>query len=381
MLIRAISLVSTILSLLLLHPFSAFADEHIHSVRLVPILSEGLESPLFLTHAGDRSGRLYVVEQSGRIRIVQDGRMLATPLIDISEQVLYGYECGLLGLAFHPDYHKNGRFFVNYSTKAGCSTVIAEYHRSMDGTYPATEERIILSIPQPETNHNGGMMAFGPDGYLYIGMGDGGGIGDPQNRSQDMNDLLGKMLRIDVDHGEPYAVPADNPFIGQAGRPEVFATGLRNPWRFSFDRKTGHLWLADVGLKGWEEVNVLKKGGNYGWSIMEGSSCLRAKDDCSKSGLISPLIEYRHHLGRCSITGGYVYRGNNIPALAGAYVYGDYCSGEVFAVMTNEGNIIGGPWRLLSTQARISSFGEDENGELYLVDHQGVVYWVAPQPR
>lgn len=348
------------------------------SITLIPVVAQGLESPVFVTHANDRSGRLYIVEQSGRIRIAQEGRLLEAPLLDISEHVLYGYECGLLGLAFHPQYRENGRFFVNYSTKDGCSTVVAEYRRSPDGTGPAREEKVILAIPQPETNHNGGMLAFGHDGLLYIGLGDGGGIGDPQNRSQDMRDLLGKMLRIDVDRGLSYAVPPDNPFTPEVARPEIYAVGLRNPWRYSFDRDTGELWLADVGLKGWEEINVVVKGGNYGWSIMEGSSCFKKKA-CHATGLIPPLFAYRHEQGRCSITGGYVYRGTSIPALAGAYLYGDYCSGEVFAIRTEKGGqVAGDPWRILKTEARISSFGEDEQGEVYLVDHRGAVYRLGP---
>ncbi len=195
---------------------AAYAMGEPPSVALVPVVSQSLESPIFVTNANDQSGRIYIVEQSGRIRIVQDGRLLETALLDISEHVLYGYECGLLGLAFHPQYRENGRFFVNYSTKDGCSTVVAEYRRSPDGTGAAREHKVILAVPQPDTNHNGGMLAFGPDGYLYIGMGDGGGIGDPQNRSQDMFDLLGKMLRIDVDNGIPYGVPPDNPFASRS---------------------------------------------------------------------------------------------------------------------------------------------------------------------
>lgn len=351
-------------------------------VMLVPVVSQPLESPVFVSHVKDRSGRLYIVEQSGRIRILEDGRLLETPLLDITEHVLYGYECGLLGLAFHPDYRQNGRFFVNYSTKVNCSTVIAEYRRSEDGTKPAHEERIILSVPQPDTNHNGGMMAFGPDGFLYIGMGDGGGIGDPQNRAQNAQDLLGKVLRIDVDTRQPYDVPSDNPFKKDDGRPEVYAIGFRNPWRFSFDRHSGELWLGDVGLKGKEEVNVVRKGGNYGWSTMEGSLCFKPKDRCSRDGLIPPLVEYGHEHGRCSITGGYVYRGSDLPALVGTYLYGDYCSGEIFAIRTMKGGQVSDePWRLLKTQARISSFGEDEQGEIYIVDHQGVVYRLGPRAK
>jgi glucose/arabinose dehydrogenase len=222
------------------------------------------------------------------------------------------------------------------------------------------------------------MIAFGPDGYLYIGMGDGGAGGDPQNRAQNKNELLGKLLRIDVSNLTPYGIPTDNPFLKSKESHEVFAIGLRNPWRFSFDRETGYLWLADVGQNRWEEVNVVRRGGNYGWRVMEGFHCFNLPEPCGKENFTSPLLEYDHQGGRCSIIGGYVYRGKAIPALLGTYLYGDFCSGELFLVRTTQGGQVRGePW-VLKTNAAISSFGEDESGEIYLLDLKGAVYLLTP---
>ncbi len=369
------------------HP-AALAEEARPSVTLLPVVSRGalstlsfapsLKSPVFLTHAGDQSGRLFIVEQPGTIRILERGKLLEAPFLDIKERVRFGGEQGLLGLAFHPEYRLNGRFFVNYTRKDDGATVVAEYHRSEQADLAGREERILVSIPQPYPNHNGGMIAFGPDGYLYIGMGDGGSGGDPQNRAQNKDELLGKLLRIDVINLVPYGIPTDNPFIRGQERPEVFALGLRNPWRFSFDRETGDLWLADVGQNKWEEVNVVRKGGNYGWRVMEGFHCFNLPEPCGKENFTSPLLEYDHQGGRCSITGGYVYRGRAIPSLIGTYLYGDFCSGEFFSVRTAQGGQVKGePWAL-KTNAAISSFGEDENGEIYLLDLKGAVYLLAP---
>lgn len=234
-----------------------------------------------------------------------------------------------------------------------------------------------MIVQQPFANHNGGMIAFGPDGALYIGRGDGGGRGDPDSRAQNPEDLLGKILRLDVNQGKPYAIPADNPYASGGGRREIYAIGLRNPWRFSFDRETGSLWVADVGQDAWEEVDLVVRGGNYGWRVMEGRHCFLPKIDCDKPGLQLPVLEYGHEAGRCSITGGYVYRGSSQPALKGLYVYGDYCSGDIFAARLEGGahpRVIEGPEVLLRSGLRISSFGEDEAGELYVVDHGGGVY-------
>jgi glucose/arabinose dehydrogenase len=240
----------------------AKSTEERRIVTLAPVVTEGLENPLFLTQPGDGSRRLFVVEQPGRIRVLEGHALLPAPFLDITKQVLSGGERGLLGLAFHPDYRHNGRFFVNYTRKPDGATVLAEYRRGATATSAAHEERILLTVPQPYPNHNGGMVAFGPDGYLYVGLGDGGSKGDPDNRAQNPQDLLGKILRIDVDRGDPYGIPMDNPFAKQGGRPEIYALGLRNPWRFSFDATTGSLWVADVGQYKWEEIDLVARGGN-----------------------------------------------------------------------------------------------------------------------
>jgi glucose/arabinose dehydrogenase len=344
------------------------------SVELIPLVTTGLEHPLFLTHAGDGSQRLFLVEQAGRIRVVERGTLAPRPYLDISDRVQSGGEQGLLGLAFHPDYAHNGRFFVNYTRKPDGATVIAEYQReSRDAA--SREERQLLLVSQPYPNHNGGMVAFGPDGYLYIGLGDGGYKADPDNRAQNPDDLLGKILRIDVDHSQPYAIPAANPYSKGGGKPEVYAWGLRNPWRFSFDALTGDLWAADVGQYKWEEVDLVVRGGNYGWRVMEGRHCFRPPFFCDTSGLLPPVLEYGHEGGRCSITGGYVYRGKRHPALAGLYFYADFCSGELFGFQPCRDEQIGAnPRVLLKTRMRISSFGVDEEGEVHLVDHNGAVH-------
>jgi glucose/arabinose dehydrogenase len=346
-------------------------------LRLQSVAS-GLSSPVYVTHANDRSDRLFTVEQTGTIRILRDGRLLPAPFLDIRTRVVSGGEMGLLSVAFHPSYGSNGRFFVNYTTDRGgqLRTVIAEYKVSstnLERADPA--ERVLLEIDQPFRNHNGGLNLFGPDGMLYIGMGDGGSAGDPANNGQRLEVLLGKLLRIDVDGGTPYRVPPDNPFVSRSGaRPEIWAYGLRNPWRFAFDRSGGRLILADVGQNQWEEVNVITKGGNYGWRIMEGGHCFNPPSGCSMSGLQAPIVEYDHSLG-CSITGGYVYRGTRIRGLAGAYLFGDYCSGRLWALIESAGRRT--MVQVLSTGVRISSFGEDPSGELYVVDHAGTVYLLA----
>ncbi|MBI4001222.1 MAG: PQQ-dependent sugar dehydrogenase [Nitrospira defluvii] len=347
------------------------------SLTLKPIITKGLAQPLYLTHAGDGSGRLFVVEQAGRIRILTQGTLQSLPFLDISDLVLAGGERGLLGLAFHPDYARNGRLFVSYTRQPDGATVVAEYRRNSKADLADRQERVVMVVPQPFANHNGGMIAFGPDGALYIGRGDGGGRGDPDNRGQNPHDLRGKILRLDMDRGEPYAIPADNPYASGGGRPEIYALGLRNPWRFSFDRETGSLWVGDVGQHAWEEVDVVVRGGNYGWRLMEGRHCFLPQTDCDGPGLRLPLLEYGHEAGRCSITGGYVYRGPSEPALKGLYVYGDYCSGEIFGARVEaeaRPSLLQNPQVLLRSGLRISSFGEDETGEVYVVDHGGGVY-------
>lgn len=347
------------------------------SIELLPVITTGLDHPLYLTHAGDGPKRLFVVEQAGRIRLVEQGVLAPLPYLDITDRVRSGGEQGLLGLAFHPDYRTNGRFFVNYTRKPDGATVIAEYRRESRNA-ASREERPVLLVPQPYPNHNGGMVAFGPDGLLYVGLGDGGSGGDPHNHGQDPDHLLGKILRLDVDHGEPYAIPADNPFATRGGKPEVYAWGLRNPWRFSFDAATGDLWVGDVGQYKWEEVDRVVPGGNYGWRVMEGMHCFKPALFCDMTGLAAPVLEYDHAGGRCSITGGYVYRGQAAPRLKGLYLYADYCSGELFGFRPGEVGQRGMNGRLLlKTPLRISSFGADEEDEVYLIDHGGGVYRVT----
>ncbi|MBI3976472.1 MAG: PQQ-dependent sugar dehydrogenase [Armatimonadetes bacterium] len=348
-------------------------------VRLQRVVS-GLANPVFVTHAGDRSGRLFVVEQAGVIRIIRNGRLLTRPFLDINARVISGGEMGLLSVAFHPKYASNGRFFVNYTADGErLRTVIAEYRVSAaDPNVADRTERVILEIGQPYRNHNGGLNLFGPDGMLYIGMGDGGSGGDPHNNGQRLESLLGKLLRLDIDGGTPYRVPSDNPFVGRAGaRGEIWAYGLRNPWRFSFDRGSGRLFLADVGQNAWEEIDLIERGGNYGWRIMEGAHCFRPQTNCDRSGLTLPVAEYGRE-GGCSVTGGYVYRGSRIRDLVGRYLFADYCSGQLWALTETTS----GRWtmsELLATALRVSSFGEDQDGELYVVDHQGGIYRIVPR--
>jgi glucose/arabinose dehydrogenase len=334
----------------------------------------GLQRPVFLTAVGDD---LYVIEQPGRIRIVRDGQLLETPFLDISERVNdEGNEQGLLGLAFPPNFAERGGFYVNY-TGAREETVIARFGLSLDADAADPDsEQILLTIDQPYSNHNGGMLAFGPDGYLYVGMGDGGAAGDPENRAQNMEDLLGKMLRLDVS-GAEVSVPADNPFVGQTGvRPEIWSYGLRNPWRFSFDRANGDLWMGDVGQNEVEEVNRQPGDSagseNYGWRFFEGSADYEDADQ-APGDVVAPVAEYTHGAGGCSVTGGYVYRGQALPALNGVYFFGDYCSGLIWATRPvgdgrYETTVFG------DAGMQISSFGEDAAGELYVIDHGGAVY-------
>lgn len=341
-------------------------------------VAQNLNNPLFMTYAPDGSSRLFIVEQGGKIRILQNGKVLATPFLDLSKGISCCGERGLLGLAFHPEYKSNGFFFVNYTNPQG-NTVVARYKVSSDPDRadPASGQ-ILLTVEQPYANHNGGMLAFGPDGYLYIGLGDGGSGGDPQNNAQNLGSLLGKILRIDVNRreaGKAYGIPADNPFINRPGaRPEIWSYGWRNPWRFSFDRTTGDLWVGDVGQNRWEEISFQpagQGGGNYGWRIMEGTHCYNPSSGCNKEGLILPVLEYGHDVGN-SVTGGYRYRGKAIPALQGAYLYADFGSGRIWAATES-----GGKWvsrELLQTRMNPSSFAEDPEGELYVIDLGGLIY-------
>ena len=351
------------------------------------LVAEGFERPLYVTHAGDGTDRLFVVEQGGTIRVVVDGDVLSEPFLDIADRVSpeargSGYtERGLLGLAFHPDYAQNGLFFVNYTDQAG-STVVARYTVSESDPNRADpdSEELLLLVPQPFANHNGGHIAFGPDGYLMVSLGDGGSGGDPQGNGQNLGTLLGTLLRIDVNVEEGYGIPGDNPFVERSeARPEIWAWGLRNVWRFSFDRQTGDLYMADVGQNAWEEVNMQPAtsagGENYGWNAYEGTHEFSGQPPASE--VVMPIIEYGHANGWCSITGGYVYRGEKLPELQGYYLYGDWCTGTIWAARQDAG----GDWQTmvsLESGRSISSFGEDEAGELYLVDYAGSVWRFVP---
>ena len=332
----------------------------------------GLDAPLAATHAGDGSGRLFVAEQGGTVRIVRDGTLADEPLLDISDRISAGGERGLLGLAFHPDFGADPRVFVDYTDRAG-NTVVSSF--PVDGDRADTaDETIILQVEQPYGNHNGGAIAFGPDGYLYVALGDGGAGGDPHDFGQALDTHLGKILRIDVDSpsdDRAYSIPADNPFVDEAGaRPEIWLTGLRNPWRMSFDRETGDLWIGDVGQGDWEEVDVARAGAgglNFGWNLREGFECYPPDlGECASDGLTMPVAAYDHGFG-CAVTGGVVYRGSAQPELAGGYVFADACSGNVW-LLDPASDERQEPVLVLDSGRAISSFGEDEAGEAYATD-------------
>ncbi|MBI5328837.1 MAG: PQQ-dependent sugar dehydrogenase [Deltaproteobacteria bacterium] len=346
------------------------------------LAAKGLKNPVHITHAGDGSGRLFIAEQAGIVRILRDGNLLPTPFLDIREKVKSGGEMGLLSIAFHPKFKENGRFFVNYtSSSGGLHTVISEFQMSNNpDVADKKSERIILTADQPFSNHNGGQIAFGPDGYLYIGMGDGGSANDPQGHGQNLSTLLGAMLRIDVDRKEgklQYNIPDDNPFKTRPNaRPEIWAYGLRNPWRFSFDPLTGILYAGDVGQDAREEIDIVERGQNYGWNIMEGSICTSGVNPkCNTTGLTLPIIDYGRDDG-ISVIGGFVYRGHEIPGLCGSYIYGDWGSGKLWA-LRRDGHEVAENKRLLDTKLSISSFGIDEAYEVYVVDYNGGVYKVG----
>ncbi len=346
--------------------------------RKVQVVTGGLSSPVHLTApAGD--ARLFIVEQVGRIRIVKGGQLLAQPFLDITGRVGSGGERGLLSVAFHPNYAANGFFYVNYTDLNG-DTRVERYSVTADPDHADTgTAKLILGVAQPYANHNGGHILFGLDGMLYIAMGDGGSGGDPQGNGQSLATLLGKLLRIDVDGGNPYAVPPDNPFVGQAGaRGEIWAYGLRNPWRIAFDRTAALLFIADVGQNAYEEVNVRPAGVaglNYGWNVMEGLHCY-ASASCSATGLTLPALEYSHADG-CSIIGGFVYRGRVIPAIAGRYFYSDYCSGWLKSVAITNGTASAPVTWPVGSLGSVLSFGEDAQGELYILSASGTVYRIV----
>ncbi len=358
-------------------------------------VASGFSLPVLVTHAGDGSGRLFVVQQRGRIRIIDSGgSVLAPDFLNLGSTGLgrvspSGGERGLLGLAFHPDYETNGRFFVNYTltapgTAPDGDTIVAEYTVSANPNVANTTEKILLGpIDQPYSNHNGGHLAFGPDGYLYIGLGDGGSAGDPGNRSQNLESLLGKILRIDVDSAAPpreYGIPADNPYVGATpGLDEIYAHGFRNPWRFSFDRLDGRLFCGDVGQDLYEEIALVEKGDNHGWRIMEGLHCFSPDVGCPTAGLVLPITEYGREWGY-SVTGGHVYRGIENPDLFGLYLFADFGSGRIWTL--EEGPP--GTWNRVERRESpflISSFGEDEQGEIYFTSYGGgVVYHLFDDP-
>ncbi len=358
------------------------------------LVTGGLDSPLFVTGAGDGSGRLFVVEQGGAIRIVKDGRLLAEPFLDISARIQSGGERGLLGLAFPPGFGSTwDEFWVHYSDENG-DTVISSFKVSdndPDRADPQSEVKF-FTTDQPYANHNGGWIGFGPDKMLYIALGDGGSGGDPQGNGQRLDTYLGKLLRIDVlapspGGGRVYMVPTDNPFAGDIeGRGEIWSFGLRNPWRVSFDRATGDLWIGDVGQNAWEEVDRslaaegAGRGLNFGWNVTEGRHCFKPADGCDTDGITMPIAEYSHPTGGCTVIGGYVYRGAAYPNLTGTYVFADICSGLIWGLASG-GPAEQDPVILLRSQRQISSFGEDDAGELYLTDlGGGEIYRVVGRP-
>ena len=391
--------------ILLIIPFLLFAEEkNLSSV----LIADGYKKPVFITSYPNNAKLLYIVEQAGLIKIINDGKKLSRPFFDINKRVVNpnrpGDERGLLGFAFHPNHTNNGKFYINYMDNDG-NTIISEFSTNSELRADHKSERIILKLKQPYGNHNGGDIQFGPDGYLYISIGDGGKAGDPLNAGQDLSSLFGKIIRIDIEQ-KPYGIPKSNPFFGQKDkREEIWAWGLRNVWRFSFDKQTGDKYLADVGQNKWEEVNfepASSKGGlNYGWRIMEANHCYDPKENCPTEGLIKPIIEYPNDANHpafafriieelsfsetdvegCSVTGGYVYRGQKIKSMQGQYIFGDYCSGNIWTLKvvngkainfknrTEEINIGGGEFTTY-----ISSFGQDSDGEIYIIDYNGGIY-------
>ncbi|MBK7105767.1 MAG: PQQ-dependent sugar dehydrogenase [Ignavibacteriae bacterium] len=341
------------------------------------------ENPVDIQSPNDETDRIFIVSQKGKIFVFQNNDEVKSSnlFLDIEQKVLFGGEQGLLGLAFHPNYKSNGKFFVNYVADNPKRTIISKFTVTDDPNFANHEsEEILLEVEQPYSNHNGGQIAFGPDGFLYISFGDGGSGGDPENRSQNLKELLGKIIRIDVDNNENeklYSIPLDNPFKGNTNnyREEIYAYGLRNVWRFSFDSKN-NLWAADVGQNAWEEVNLIEKGGNYGWRIMEGFHCYNPSDNCDRTGLKLPILEYGHDQnGGYSITGGFVYERNNIPQLNDKYIYADFVTGNIWSYdLVNSENLF-----ITKFNGQISTFGIDQNKNLFFADYQsgGIYKFVA----
>jgi glucose/arabinose dehydrogenase len=349
-------------------------------------VASGLSFPVYLTAPSGDVARLFIVEKGGAIRIVKDGTLLPTPFLDLTGRVATGGEQGLLGLAFDPAYAENGRFVVHYSDVNGNTTVSA-FRVAGDDPDRAdpSSEVVLLTAEQPFDNHNGGQILFGPDGMLYIGLGDGGGGGDPGGRGQSLTDLLGDILRVDVRGGTGYTVPPDNPYVGRTdARPELWSVGLRNPWRFTFDPATGDLYIADVGQNAWEEVDVVTaaqgagRGANFGWSITEGAHCY-ASPGCDPAQFTLPVLEYSHGQG-CSVTGGFVYRGAALPALQGHYYYADYCGGWVRSFKLQDGQAAEPQqWPTLAPGGLVPSLGQDAAGELYVMNAEGRVFRIVPR--
>ncbi len=348
-------------------------------VTLEPALGQQrFARPLGLVSAPGDARHLYVVEQGGRIWRVDTAGRGRHLFADVRDRIDDGpQEAGLLGLAFHPGYAHNRRVFLSYTAPGDpLVSILAEYRTRAGGRLEADSERVLLRVAQPYGNHNGGHIAFGPDGFLYLGLGDGGAAGDPHGHGQNPRTLLGSLLRLDVDSSRPYAIPPDNPFASGGGRPEIWAFGLRNPWRFAFDPDGGALWLADVGQDAWEEIDLIVRGGNYGWNIREGAHCFRTRR-CRREGLVDPVAEYGHQYG-CSVTGGEVYRGRALPALHGWYLYADYCSGRLWGFDTARRPVQ--PVLLLEHPGlRPAAFGRGPGGELYVADHGGGrIFRLAP---
>lgn len=352
------------------------------TLRLVTAFS-GFKNPVGLSPAGDGSGRLFIVEQRGTIQVRKPGQGGSKTFLDISDRVASGGEMGLLGLTFHPNFPENGRFFVNYTARTGgLHSTISEFRvNGNPDQADARIERILLTVPQPYANHNGGDIAFGPDGMLYIAFGDGGSGNDPHGNGQNLSALLGKILRIDVDRSEgrkAYGVPPDNPFVARKNAAgEIWAYGLRNPWRLAFDPATGGLFAGDVGQRAREEIDLIKKGGNYGWNVMEGTICTPGVNpNCKSGGFESPIIDYPRSEGT-TVIGGRVYRGQAIPSLCGVYIYGDFGNGRIWGLRYDGGAVIE-QQKLLESGRSISAFGEDEQRELYVVDYAGEILKIVP---
>jgi len=351
------------------------------------LVASGFSSPLDLEQPDDGSGKMFVVEQGGKIKILQKGSILAAPFLDISSRITTGGEMGLLGVTFHRNFATTRKLYVNYvrTVSGQVQSVIAEYAVSASNSNQAdaTSERILLTVDQIGNfaNHKAGQLAFGPDGFLYFGLGDGGSGGDPFGHGQSTQTLLGKLMRIDVDGtpsaGLQYRIPSDNPFAGGGGLPEIYAYGFRNPWRFSFD-PAGRLFLADVGESQFEEVNLVQKGGNYGWNIMEASHCFNPATGCNTAGLMLPIAEYSHQEGN-AIIGGYLYGGASIVSLQGTYVFGDLGSGKIWGLQQQSESSTWTRTLLATTGKMISSFGQDQSKELYLVDLSGSIFRLRSQ--